>query len=198
MAIVTIPTVCASGAVLSLIRGDATQEYMDGSSGTIASTKAVWSLTFPMAPQRAADAKAWQAALMRLSTPVNQFKITPPGWQNGVNYTGVDGSVVGVGQYGLTLSIDGLPTSTAIAKAGDFIEIADTGEVKMLTQDATTDGAGAITLAFEPFIRVAPGDNTAVIFDTPQITMRLLTPQASWSMMLPNFVNMNINAIEHY
>ena len=52
MAIITIPTVTASGATMRLIRGDSSLEFFGGSTVAVQSTKALWAVSFPLAAQK--------------------------------------------------------------------------------------------------------------------------------------------------
>ena len=198
MAIITLPAITATGATMRLIRSDLVLPTFSGASFIVQNTSAVWALSFPLNVKRLDEARAWQAALIQLAKPANQFEVTPPGWVNGTGIGGLVPKVDGASQLGLTLDCDTLPASTPIELAGDFIEIVSTGEMKMLTQDATSDGLGDVTFNFEPAIRVAPTDGTNIEVYAPKVIMRLISPIAEWSTRLPNFINMSFDAIEHF
>ena len=201
MAIITLPTITAIGATMRLIRSDITLQTFSGASFVVQNTSAVWALSFPLNIKRLDEARAWQAALVQLAKPANQFEVTPPGWVNGLNYNGPQPGVNGASQLGLSLACDSVGLNSPIALKGDFIEIESTGELKMLTEDATSDGTGNVTFYFEPAIRVAPTDGTAVWVGgavEPQVTMRLVTPVSEWSTSMPDFINMSFDAIEHF
>ena len=197
MAIITIPEIKAPSTSMRLIRGDSTLEFFDGSVVAWQTTKALWVLEFPLVVQRLPEARLWQAAFIQLAKAINQFQVTPPGWYNGVGWAGNNPTVYGADQLGLTLDAfhSGVP-STTIAKAGDYIQLGT--ELKMLIQDATTDGSGYVTFAFEPALRAAPSNGSSIDIKTPKCTMRLVTPQASWSNTLPDYYNMTVAAVEHY
>ena len=74
--------------------------------------------------------------------------------------------VVGAGQTGSTLNIDGLSLSvTNWIRKGDYFSVVVNGdhELKMSTTDENSSGTGTLTLKFEPRLRASPLDN-AVIF----------------------------------
>lgn len=198
MAIITIPAITASSMNFRLARGDNTLEFFDGGVVAIQSTKAIWVLSFPLVTQKLSDAstRLWWSALVQLAKPANQFKVYPPAWQQGAGYTGADPLVAGAGQLGLSLVCDGAAASETVALEGDPIEV--NTEFKILTTDAISDGSGNVTFDFEPALRVAPGNNAVVDVKTPEITMRMVTPSASISARLPEFFDINIDAIEHF
>ncbi len=196
MAIITIPVIKNSTMNWQLVRGDQALEFFDGGAVIMQGTKAVWLLSFPLVTKRIVDTRAWWAALVQLAKLGNQFKATPPGWQQGAGYGGADPLVVGAGQLGLSLDCDGAATSTTVGLAGDPIEV--NTEVKVLTQDAVSDGAGLVTFDFEPALRDSPANNAVVDVKTPEITLRLLAPQVGVVGRLPDFFNITIEAIEHF
>lgn len=83
--------------------------------------------------------------------------------------------VNGAGQSGSSLITDGWPNTTTVLKAGDYLHFDAGGrrELKIVTSDATSNGAGQATLAIKPAIRVAPADNGALDVATPTCVMAL-------------------------
>ncbi len=196
MALITIPTVRATGVTLRLLRGDSPLEFFSGSEVIIQSTKAVWLLSFPLVTQKIGATRAWAAALVQLSKLANTFQVAPPGWTQGASYVGANPLVVGGANLGLTLPVDGASVSTTIGLAGGFFTV--NGEFKMLTADAVTDGAGAVTLEFEPALRDAPTDNAVVEIKDPLLTLRLVNPLMSFGGHMPDFFDTTIEAIESF
>lgn len=73
--------------------------------------------------------------------------------------------VDGASQTGNTLTVDGCSLSvTNWIRAGDYFSVIVNGEpeLKMATADASSDGAGDITLTFEPKLRASPDNNAAI------------------------------------
>lgn len=83
-----------------------------------------------------------------------------------------NGAVVGAGQSGKTLLCDGFTPSTLILSEGEYFQVRD--EFKRVTADATSDGSGEVTFAFEPALRVSPADNDPVVLNSPLILAELL------------------------
>jgi len=98
---------------------------------------------------------------------------------------------------GMTLDIDGCPTSTTgWRKAGDIFTIAGDTKVYRLTADADTDGSGAVTLSFIPPLVVTPSDNAALTFDSVAFTVRLDGSIQTYPLSLPNLVKIEVDMIE--
>jgi hypothetical protein len=88
--------------------------------------------------------------------------------------------VKGAGQTGGTLNIDGCTASvTNWMMAGDYFSV--NSELKRLTRNASTDGAGETTLYFEPILRVTPADNATLTVRGATCPMILVDDrQAEW------------------
>lgn len=132
-----------------------------------------WVATYTLPRMHRRQAAAWQAFLLQCEGMANTFHAydpdatTPRGAWTGTPL------VTGAGQTGSTLTIDGCaPTVAGWGRAGDYFSWAG-GELKMLTQDANTNGSGQTTLAFKPAIRTGPADNAALLFTKPTCAMIL-------------------------
>jgi len=93
------------------------------------------------------------------------------------NYSGAAsgepiGLVKGAGQSGKSLLIDGFTPSILILEAGEWFQVRD--EFKRVTANAISDGAGEITVLFEPPLRVSPTDNDPVDLATPVMLCELM------------------------
>jgi len=196
MALIAIPPVRATGMTIRLLRGDAPLEFFSGAEVIVQSPKAVWLLSFPLVTAKLEATRAWAAALVQLSKLSNTFQVAPPAWPQGSNYVGANPLVVGAANLGLTLPVDGASNSTTIGLAGDFFTV--NGEFKMLTASAVTNGAGAVTLAFEPALRAAPPNNALVEIRAPLLTLRLVNPLMSFGARMPDFFDTSIEAIESF
>ncbi len=198
MTVIAIPTVEAVSVEPQLIRGDVALEKMGGSVVIVAPPYAVWTISIPLGTQKLVNARAWFAALVQLSKLSNTFKLMPPGYPGtGTSYSGANPLVMGAGQLGLTLAADGLTPSTAIALAGDFLEV--NGEFKVLTANATSNGSGQVTFAFEPALRAAPADNAAIDVKTPKLTLRLARSIATWKYRKTSLLHeITLEAIESF
>lgn len=96
--------------------------------------------------------------------------------------------VNGAGQTGNTLNIDGASLSvTNWIRKGDYfaVIVGTEPELKMATADANSDGAGNVTLTFEPKLRTSPADGAAIhvedgVLTKPAGVFMLANPEQSW------------------
>lgn len=104
--------------------------------------------------------------------------------------------VNGTDQTGRSLATDGWDASQTVLKAGDYIEVNE--ELKMVTQDAISDGSGECTVNFEPALRAAPADNAVITLVDPKCKMILLSDEmAAWEHGNANYYeNLTISAVE--
>jgi hypothetical protein len=88
--------------------------------------------------------------------------------------------VNGAGQTGTSVAVDGLPASvTGWALPGDMLGIG--GELKMVVASVNSNGSGQATVTFEPPLRGAPADNSAVVVSQPTARFMPVADQAEWS-----------------
>jgi len=106
--------------------------------------------------------------------------------------------VVGAGQTGTSLNIDGASVSvTNWIRAGDMFSV--NGDLKMCVADANSDGGGAVTLTFTPRIVTAPADNAPITTSNPTGVFMLASPVSSWINTpgpVGGFSDFTIDAIE--
>lgn len=137
--------------------------------------------------------RPWRTFLMLTDGPVNDFRVpVDPTPQSRLPNTV---RVKGAGQTGTSLITDGWPANTTVLKAGMYVTVAD--QLVQLTANATTNGAGEVTLTFKPALRVAPGDNAAVEYKNPYCLM-FLTEEPSWSVDQGYIYNMSLNLRESF
>ena len=143
---------------------------------------------------RATFAPLW-AFLVGRGGQYGTFTVNLPGLIN----QGAGGGtprVNGASQTGTSLITDGWPATTAILKAGDWLQVENDAKVYQVMADVTSSGGGAATISIFPSLRVTPSDNfavaTSVIF-----TMALSqdTLAVDWSQcVMP--VNFEISLVE--
>lgn len=197
MALITIPSTDLLEQSWTLARGDSALETFTGSEVILEDLAAFWLTTFRPLPVQDADARAWGAALARLSRLSNTFEIAPPLYEgNTAGYAGAAPVVQGGSQLGRSLLCDGVTAGATIAHAGNYLEV--NGELKRITADATANGSGVVTIEFEPALRESPADNASVDIETPKATMRLLQPVAEEAWRVPNLLGLTIQAREAF
>jgi hypothetical protein len=83
------------------------------------------------------------------------------------------GLVLGAGQSGTSLIVDGVAASTLIVRKGEYFQVRD--EYKKVAANAPSNGSGEVTIPFKPALRVSPADNDPVIFNTPVLLLELMS-----------------------
>lgn len=139
-----------------------------------------WNGNYSLPAMNRAQAAAWKAVFLQLEGMANTFNAYDPDCKAPRGSAGGTPLVNGANQTGSTLTIDGCTANiVGWLKAGDYFSV--NGELKMLTQDATTNGSGQTTLNFKPALRNSPTDNAAIVTDRPTCTMILTDDmQAIW------------------
>jgi len=103
--------------------------------------------------------------------------------------------VNGANQTGRSINVDGLPNSTTVLTAGQFVTIGN--QLLQLTANVTSNGTGQATLSFEPAIRAAPADNATVEFKNPYALM-YLTEDPSYSVEPGYIYSLSLNLREAF
>lgn len=169
------------------------QSPLSGSVQTVEMPGARWKMAFVMENLSEADAALLQAFLVRLRGRAGRFALynfaraDPRGTLRGTPL------VKGAAQTGNTLAIDGCTVGGTLL-AGDLFAV--NGELKMLVADATADGAGEMTLTFEPPLRGAPADNMALTLSKPTATFMLAADETKWNTQPGRLSTFAIDALE--
>lgn len=164
---------------------------LTGGVQTVGMPGARWFCTLTWAGLTLAHAAALQALQVRLRGRANRLVL--PNLSR-ASIRGVGGGtplVNGAGQTGATINVDGLPVSTTgVYLAGDFLGIG--GELKMVAADVNSNGSGQAAVTFEPPLRAAPADNSAIVTYQPTAKFILVSPDVSWQHINP----MSVGAFE--
>lgn len=136
-------------------------------------------LAYP--PMTAVNAKALLAALH--SADNSGASVVAPVPQPAVSGSFGTPLVNGGSQTGSSLVCDGF-SAGAIIPAGTLFSFTKSGRIylHMVTAAATASGAGAVTLAIAPMLRVSPADNAALSITSPQVEGLLEGDSISWSI----------------
>ena len=150
----------------------------------------------PMTRQNFAPIKAF---IMKQRSRLNTFTIIPPVVSNAQGVASgtisVDGSV---SAGATTCTIDGMTVSTnGILKAGDYFRFSGADKVYMAVEDLDADGSGSGTLTFEPPLRTAVTDDTALVYDNVDFTVRLRNDIQEYSFVTNNLYKYEIDLIEN-
>jgi hypothetical protein len=160
---------------------------------TVEMPGARWRVSFTLQNLQEADTALLQAFMAQLRGRAGRFALhnfarpVPRGTASGTPL------VKGASQTGTSLNIDSLAIGATLL-AGDYIGI--NGELKIVVADATANGAGEMTVTFEPPLRSSPADNAAVTLASPTATF-MLTDDAMRTITRPGrFSDISIDAVE--
>ena len=150
---------------------------LSGAIQTLELPGARWQISFRLSDREEADSVLIQAHLLKLRGRVNRsliYNFARPVPRGTIAGTPL---VNGASQTGNTLAIDGCTAGTTLL-AGDCFSV--NGEFKMVTDDATANGSGQMTLTFEPPLRESPADNAALTVDHPTVACMLQEDVTKW------------------
>lgn len=174
------------------------QSPFTGSTQRSEGSFALWSLngSFSEMDDRQIS-RLWVSFFLQLRGRAGTFKLIIPGTaEPSTGYTGAVGIVNGASQTGLSLITNGWDNITLVLQEGDYFTVND--ELKILTADATTNGAGAVTLAFEPPLRTSPADTAPLTIANPYFIARLENDAPTWNLRPPFFHAFSFEAIEDF
>ncbi|MDT8998347.1 hypothetical protein RQP53_03545 [Paucibacter sp. APW11] len=189
MSVITMPTnlPCAKGCSIELVSADTMTRSDVTSTGQARSYGVpVWAMVLQApSPMNDRDASLWKALGMQMRGFVNLIaafdpaRPEPAGTLRGsvslaANLAQGDSVMslsAGAGQGGRTLA------------TGDLLQIGSgqgSSQVVMVAADAVADGAGGISVAFEPPARRAYASGLGVSWSYPRMYMRRVDPRFGW------------------
>lgn len=199
-----LPDVPVDAEVFNLRRADTPLVTTAGVTQITSLPNRRWVTQISVIPRRGANLRLWVRATNQLTSLANRFAYAPPHYSGpSTGYVGSNPLVAGGSQTGLTLDVDGLPTSTAILLDGDYISFDVTSplgntnrQLNQVTADVNSDGSGEATLSLLLPIRQAPADNATVNVLTPTALFGLVSPEAGVNLDLEGYSPFLIDAIE--
>lgn len=103
--------------------------------------------------------------------------------------------VNGSTQKGGTVAVDGCSnTITNWIRAGDIFQLGN--EIKICTDDASSDGSGEVSISFAPDIRTSPADNSAIVTSGAVGIFMLATDEPAFINRPGIFSDFSVSAIE--
>ncbi len=158
-------------------------------------TGARWYATFNLPPMKKENSLEYIGFLQRLQGRVHSF------FGFDANHRSPSGTIAGstllvngASQTGTSLTIDGAQASTTVLKAGDFFSV--NSELKMITVDATSDGAGDVTVNFVPSLRSSPSDDAVITTTNPVCTMKLTGDSTTYSINTAGIYGISFSGLE--
>jgi len=141
-----------------------------------------------------ADRASMQAFLTKLNGQEHRFTVQDHSFAR----RGTGGGTLlinGAGQTGSSLVCDGATFSvTNYLLEGDYISF--NNELHMVTANANSSAAGAVTLSIAPPIRKATVNNGAINITVPVLGVFMLASKAEWDNSPANLSSFSIEAVE--
>lgn len=163
-----------------------------GASQTMEFQGAKWNVKLKFQNLSRDKLRRLEVTLLQLRGAANRIRIP----DHAIKRAGVGGAatVDGAGQVGRVLMIKGAPAGVEYLKTGDYFEV--NGELKRVVADATTDGYGKTSLRFEPALRKAPPNNSAINADSPAAIVRLEKDDGAKVKRIPIYGSVSLNFVE--
>ena len=142
----------------------------------------MWTIGIDLPPMNEGAARNWFGTLLALRGQFGTVLYGPPTMKAPRGNWGAAPVVNAGGQTGQILAVAGLPAS-AVIRAGDFFQLGSGSSARLyhVTQDATADGSGNVTLDIWPRLRTSPAASSAIITSSPVGIFRLASPSISLS-----------------
>lgn len=146
-----------------------------------------WEGVITTPPLTLAQSKALRGLVNRLQA-VYPFTFTPPDGQYPQTLSGGfpgNGSVNGANQKGNLLASTWSYNNSLVLKSGDRIQVGN--QFFVVTEDATTNASGSVSLHIEPAIRSAPANGATIKTSLPLLRARLLSNRVEF-IQTRNFI----------
>lgn len=151
---------------------------LNRSAQTVERPGARWKVSLEFPPLKDPDLGRLEAFLAALNGMAGRFTIWPHGRPGNSVFTPlVNGAI---NDY-KALPTKSWPASTLVLRAGDYLAV--NGELKMVTDDVTSNASGLATIPVSPPFRRAPADNAAITLNKPRATMMLSADENSISTL---------------
>ncbi len=224
MAVLTFPDITPNSAVWSLEHN--TRQFtspLSKATQTLESPGARWKATLTFKNLTQAKARTLFAFLAQLGGAAGRFYLHDHSLPTPMGSPSESPVVNGADQVGSSLvtkdwpadaiAVDDYPgyvddapgyvddlgagTLITVLKAGDYFGV--NNELKIMTEDAITDGLGNVTLKYAPPARSAPVDGAVISYDKPKCIMRLVDDnQINLAARPGNLGNITISCVESF
>ncbi len=193
MPILTFPNVVPSAeSWVPVFNTQSFESDLNGIMQTAELPGAKWSASLTFTNLNKSEIKALRGFLVALRGRAGRFYLSPT--DSASSLTPV-GSVNGASQTGGTLVTDGWGINSTVLQAGDWFGVND--ELKMLSEDAVTDGSGNCTLIFSPNLNDSPPNSDPLTVNRPACVMRLVNDsQAQFQLSQANVYSVTFDCIE--
>lgn len=158
-----------------------------------------WGVDVVLPPMRRSQAAEWAAWLLSLRGRYGTFLCGDPSASVARGALGGAPIVDGAGQTGSSIQITGAtPSVSNWIRAGDYVQFGSgaTSTLHQVLQDASSDGAGDVTLTLWPHVRTALTSGSIVVTSNAVGVFRLAGNEASWSVDNMAIFGVSFSAVE--
>lgn len=135
---------------------------------TVERPGARWKVTLEFPPMPATTRGKLEAFLASLNGMAGRFNLWPHSRPGSPAYSPTVGGAMSDFKV---LPAAGFPVNTLVLRAGDFLSAR--GELKMVTDDVTSNGSGVASIPVSPAFRAAPTVGSAIVLNRPTALMML-------------------------
>lgn len=192
------PDICPDDEAVGLTPNNQIfNSILTGETQTAELTGDKWNAQPSFSNRYGVEAKTLQAFIFGLGGVRGTFNYSPFSIDQQGTMSGL-GVVDGAGQTGSTLNTKGWDINQVdLFKVGDYLSF--NGELKLITADVSSDGAGNASISITPPIRVSPADNNAIETTKPFFVGRLEDDdQARVSVSSPIIYNATFSIVEAF
>jgi hypothetical protein len=170
------------------------QSHLTGAIQTLDRGGEHWNVKIVFGNLKAPDSDILVAWLAKLNGRQHRFTLHNHAKTNRGAFGGTP-LVAGASQTGNSINLDGCSfTITNWIREGDFFSIDN--ELKICTADASSDGAGLITVSFAPRLHAAPANNAVITTASATGVFMLDTESVSWNYRPGGFIDCSFGGIE--
>jgi hypothetical protein len=196
MATYNFPDITPTNQTFELVTN--TRQFQSPTSGaiqTLSRKGSFWKTRMTFSNLSGSDRAELQAFIAKMDGQVHRMRLEDYGRvRNGAATSPQTVLVDGAGQTGSSITLDGATASvTNFFKAGDYLSF--NNELHMVTDDASSDASGDLTVSIAPPIRKPTNDNDDVrLFSPFGVFMMTNTPR--WNTESKYISSITIEAVE--
>tara|TARA_B110000503_G_scaffold16133_1_gene22934 strand:- start:7962 stop:8561 length:600 start_codon:yes stop_codon:yes gene_type:complete len=195
MTIFSFPSIIPASSSFELVTNTKTfRSPLTNSVQTASRKGSLWKVGMSFNNLHGSQRAEMQAFLTKLNGQEHRFALYDHSYARRGGGTGTL-SVNGANQGGSSLVCvtEGF-SITGYLKAGDYISF--NNELHMVTDDANSDGAGAITLKIAPPIRKPTINNQSIDYDSPVNGVFMLSSKSGWTNDPAGLSSFSLDAFE--
>ena len=191
----TFPAITPASTSFELVTNTKTfRSPLTNSVQTASRKGSLWKVSMSFKNLHGSERAEMQAFLAKLNGQEHRFYLQDHSFARRGTGGGTI-SVMGAGQTGSTLEVDGASFSvTNYLRAGDYV--AFNNELHMVTADCDSNGLGYVTIPIAPAIRKPTIDNDLVDYNVPVLGVFMLASNSGWTNDPAGLSSFSFDAVE--